>query len=145
MHVGRRGSCDGVAAQRSATVSVGDTGLVVRISDGPASASLKSWAKDLGDGGATFSEATAREAAVAARVSAGEWPASSYDEYQRLAAGTGNVDSAGLLISYGVGQTVAEYADSEPLLRAVAEQDAAETRRLLDDGADADGLSLIHI
>ena len=123
-----------------ATVSVGDTGLVVRISDGPASASLKSWAKDLGDGGATFSEATAREAAVAARVSAGEWPASSYDEYQRLAAGTGNVDSAGLLISYGVGQTVAEYADAEPLLRAVAEQDAAETRRLLDDGADADGV-----
>ncbi|KAH8076983.1 hypothetical protein JL720_10284 [Aureococcus anophagefferens] len=123
-----------------ATVSVGDTGLVVRISDGPASASLKSWAKDLGDGGATFSEATSREAAVAARVSAGEWPASSYDEYQRLAAGTGNVDSAGLLISYGVGQTVAEYADSEPLLRAVAEQDAAATRRLLDDGADADGV-----
>ena len=135
----RRKARDSSSSGGLTTMTVGDTGLVVRISDGPAASSLREWAKDIGDGGATFGEATMREAAVAARISSGDWPSSAYDEYQRIAAGSGNVDSAALLLSYGVGATVAEYAASEPLLRAIAEGDAAGTRALLEDGAaDAD-------
>jgi ankyrin repeat protein len=41
-------------------------------------------------------------------VESGAWTPQAYHEYQRMAAGTGNVDSARLMMDYGVGMTIAD-------------------------------------
>jgi ankyrin repeat protein len=46
--------------------------------------------------------AVAREQEVVTLVEQNIWPISAYESYQKLAAGTGNVDSARLLMDYGI-------------------------------------------
>ena len=120
------------------TLSIGTTGVAVRIRQGPAFDQLFTWSKHLGDRGATHGEASEREQRVHSLVASGAWPAYAWDEYQRLAAGSGQVDSGSLLRDYGVAFSVAEHASSEPLFRAAASNDAAEVRRLLKDDYESD-------
>ena len=69
------------------TVNVGDTGLAVHVSNGPASKTLRAWAAQLGDRGASHGEASMREEEVHTLIAAGDWPEHAWHEYQRLAAG----------------------------------------------------------
>jgi len=120
------------------TLSIGTTGVAVKIRQGPAFDQLFTWSKHLGDRGATHGEASEREQRVHSLVASGAWPSYVWDEYQRLAAGSGQVDSGALLRDYGVAYSVAEHASSEPLFRAAASNDAAEVRRLLKDDYESD-------
>ena len=78
------------------TLSIGTTGVAVKIRQGPAFDQLFTWSKHFGDRGATHGEASEREQRVHSLVASGAWPAYAWDEYQRLAAGSGQVDSGGL-------------------------------------------------
>ena len=120
------------------TLSIGTTGVAVKIRQGPAFDQLFTWSKHLGDRGATHGEASEREQRVHSLVASGAWPAYAWDEYQRLAAGSGQVDSGGLLRDYGVAFSVAEHASSEPLFRAAVSSDVATVRRLLKDDHESD-------
>ena len=91
------------------TLSIGTTGVAVKIRQGPAFDQLFTWSKHLGDRGATHGEASEREQRVHSLVASGAWPSYAWDEYQRLAAGSGQVDSGGLLRDYGVAFSVAEH------------------------------------
>ena len=46
------------------------------------------------------------------QVNSGAWSGEAYHEYQRMAASTGNVDSARLLLEYGFGPAIAEASTS---------------------------------
>ena len=120
------------------TLSIGTTGVAVQIRQGPAFDQLFTWSKHLGDRGATHGEASEREQRVHALVASGAWPSYVWDEYQRLAAGSGQVDSGALLRDYGVAFSVAEHASSEPLVRAAVENDVVSVQRLLKDDYESD-------
>jgi ankyrin repeat protein len=120
------------------TLSIGTTGVAVKIRQGPAFDQLFTWSKHLGDRGATHGEASEREQRVHSLVASGAWPSYAWDEYQRLAAGSGQVDSGSLLRDYGVAFSVAEHASSEPLFRAAVSSDVNTVRRLLKDDYESD-------
>lgn len=130
------------------TLQIGSTGVAVHIRDGPAFDRLFAWSRQLGDRGATHGEASEREGQVHALIASGAWPSHAWDEYQRLAAGSGQVDSGGLLRDYGVAFSVAEHAPSEPLVRAAVEGDVGTARRLLEDYLSEaplpDGTTALH-
>lgn len=95
------------------SVAVGATGLrVVLPRDGPGSSELRAWAAEIGDRGATAAEASMREQVVYEAVASGEWPAAAWPAYNRLAAGSGQVDSAALLLEFGVAPSAAELGDA---------------------------------
>ena len=72
------------------------------------------------------------------KVESGEWSPVSYVEYQRLAAGSGNVDSARLILEFGVAATIQELSLQSKsslgkLFAAIGRCDDAEYDRLLRD------------
>ena len=82
----------------------------LEFSDSPALPTLKEWSKELGKHGhtVTHDQAVEREMKIVQMIDSGQWPTSVYAEYQRMAAGTGNVDSARLLLEYGLNPTVVD-------------------------------------
>lgn len=96
-------------------------GLQLHISDGPSYNQLKSWVKEIDSnyGSVTHFDAVSREREVVSKINNGIWNSQTYHEYQRIAAGTGNVDSAKLLISYGVGQSLHEINISKSFLSKI--------------------------
>lgn len=86
------------------------TGLQLAFSHSPALDRLKIWTHEL-DHPQDFPKlnyqvAVQRELEVVQQIDAGLWPQEVYTEYQKLVSTTGNVDSAGLLIRYGVASTI---------------------------------------
>lgn len=84
-------------------------GLSLSLDPQLASSSLiQKWARELGAsrGSVSHSDAVSREQYVVNQVNTDKLPARAYFDYQRFAAGTGNVDSAALLLEYGIGATV---------------------------------------
>eukprot|EP00616_Rhizochromulina_sp_CCMP1243_P007371 CAMPEP_0118995290 /NCGR_PEP_ID=MMETSP1173-20130426/58222_1 /TAXON_ID=1034831 /ORGANISM="Rhizochromulina marina cf, Strain CCMP1243" /LENGTH=256 /DNA_ID=CAMNT_0006946627 /DNA_START=27 /DNA_END=794 /DNA_ORIENTATION=- len=106
-------------------------------SDPAAAPTLEAWARAIesSDGTASFTEAVAREAMVVSQVSLGVWSAETYHEYQRMAAVTGNVDSAHVLLHYGVAPSLSQMP---PLLSAAAACRLEELRALLGNGVLVD-------
>jgi ankyrin repeat protein len=78
-------------------------------------------------------------------VNSGEWSIRSYHEYQRIAAATGNVDSARLMIAYGVApstelqHTALHSTNRIEMLHSAAMNcnDPSKLRSLLDDVGDS--------
>jgi ankyrin repeat protein len=83
-------------------------GVQLQFNDKKALPTLSSWAKEISTHGYTVSHGTAmaRESQVVELVNSGKWTVEAYHDYQRLAAGTGNVDSARLLFEYSIGPDV---------------------------------------
>lgn len=107
-------------------------GVTVAIEDEAAVEQLGAWARQLAaEGSVSHAQAVARERLVAGKVAAGEWEPSAFHAYQRLAAGTGNVDSADLLLHYAIVPAVA--ASQQPLHRAAAACDMDTLRDLLQE------------
>lgn len=110
----------------------------VRISVDPKTASgalISKWARELEKNGGTVthSDAVNRERLIVDQVQSGKLPPVAYREYQLFAAGTGNVDSALLLLSFGVGASVAHLHASRHKLHVAARScDVPAFRRLLD-------------
>ena len=74
-----------------------------------------------------------------ALVASGAWPAYAWDEYQRLAAGSGQVDSGALLPGLRRGLLRGRNAHRpEPLFRAAVSSDVDTVRRLLKDDYESD-------
>jgi hypothetical protein len=69
-------------------------------SDPAAAPQLLKWARALSaeGGSVTHGQAVGREQYVVQEVNAGRWSEVAYHEYQRLAASSGHVDSARLLL-----------------------------------------------
>lgn len=65
---------------------------------------LQAWSKDIEarDGTMTHAQAIYRELEVVRKVNDGVWPVEAYHGYQLIAAGSGNVDSARLLVAYAL-------------------------------------------
>lgn len=85
-----------------------NSGLKLKFSEKRSAALLLNWAKDIDLHGGTVSHTTAvqRESHIVNMINSGQLSFGAYEDYQRLAAGTGNVDSARLLMQYGIGGTV---------------------------------------
>eukprot|EP01035_Chromulina_nebulosa_P030241 gene30241-40186_t len=86
---------------------------------GDALSVLSKWATDTMqkyDGAVSFSEASSREQEVVQNVESGRWSVQAYNEYQRFASVTGNVDSARLLLTYGVGHILQVTASGHRLI-----------------------------
>lgn len=68
-------------------------------------------------------------------VNDGSWSPQAYHDYQRMVAGTGNVDSAALLINYGVGATLADLGQGlvKRVHKYVARCDLDSFRRSFND------------
>ena len=112
-------------------------GVSLEFSDPVAAPQLKKWARALAssDGSVTHGQAVAREAHVVQKINSGAWDPSSYHEYQRMAASTGNVDSARLLLQYGLGPSIGEAlanGDRWPLHAAAAKCDVEGLRTALE-------------
>lgn len=138
----KRGASNAIAERH---VSVG--GLSLRIStDGVAGETLVQWANELDERGATAGEASMREAIVLNAVSSGEWPASAWEEYQRLAAGTGNVDSALLLFEYGIARTVFDHVQEgvDDLVSAAARGEVNVEHYTRSKASTPDGTTALH-
>eukprot|EP00633_Aureoumbra_lagunensis_P008202 CAMPEP_0197305498 /NCGR_PEP_ID=MMETSP0891-20130614/1586_1 /TAXON_ID=44058 ORGANISM="Aureoumbra lagunensis, Strain CCMP1510" /NCGR_SAMPLE_ID=MMETSP0891 /ASSEMBLY_ACC=CAM_ASM_000534 /LENGTH=752 /DNA_ID=CAMNT_0042786587 /DNA_START=490 /DNA_END=2748 /DNA_ORIENTATION=- len=129
-------------------IRVGRTGVELEMkSTGEALNSISVWAQEIGDRGSSFGEAVAREALVHAKVMNGDWPITAWDEYQRLAAGTGNVDSGDLLLEYGVGASVLNAAKNSVSIAAALNGDANTFRKLIQKKMPqpaADGTTVCH-
>lgn len=84
------------------------SGLQLAVAKTPAVNYLKQWAKELDDAETkvSYEVAVRREREVVAAIDNGLWPEEVYIEYQKLAASTGNVDSARLLVRYGVDSVI---------------------------------------
>ena len=116
------------------------TGLKLTFSDKKSASTLRRWAKDLDSAGGSVTHHTAfyREQDVVRKVESGEWSPVSYAEYLRLAAGSGNVDSARLILDFGVGATIQELilqgkTSLGKLFAAISRCDEVEYDRLLRD------------
>ena len=74
----------------------------------PSSSLIQSWARELShnQGSYSHSDAVLREQYIVGQINANKLPAHAYVDYQRFAAGTGNVDSGALLLEYGIGPSV---------------------------------------
>jgi ankyrin repeat protein len=77
-------------------------------SSSPAQSTLIKWANDVrrNGGSVTHSEASQREKHVVEMVNGGVWSPEIYVEYQKFSARLGNVDSASLLLEYGLGPSL---------------------------------------
>ncbi len=75
-------------------------GVSLSFSDAASAPQLIKWAKELTktQGSVTHAQAVSRERFVVEQVNSGLWSTATYHEYQRLAASSGNVDSARLLL-----------------------------------------------
>ena len=112
------------------------SGLHLEFRDPKSSSTLQRWARELDSNGGTVTHAAAvfREQDVVRKVESGEWSPAAYNDYQRLAAGSGNVDSARLILEYGVKASLQLAGAKTPLgklFRAVLACDGAEYVRLL--------------
>lgn len=92
---------------------------------------------------------------VVRKVNSGEWSTQTYLEYQRFAAGSGNVDSASLLLNFGVaasifGVTLGEDSNIAKLFISAVECNFSSFFRLLDEEKGSlyllsdDDTSLLH-
>ena len=86
------------------------SGLQLAFTHSPALDVLKKWSYEL-DNPKKFPQlsyqvAVQRELEVVKHIDGGMWPEEVYTEYQKLVATTGNVDSASLLVRYGVASVV---------------------------------------
>lgn len=88
------------------------SGVQLSFVDSTAQSALVQWAKELDESGKklTYDQAVIREREVVVAIKSGQWPEEAYEDYQRMAAGTGNVDSAGILVRYGLGPLVKDTA-----------------------------------
>jgi ankyrin repeat protein len=104
------------------------------------SAEFRKWAQELSQHGGTVTHAQAayREQLVVQNINAGLWPVSAYHEYQIMAAGSGNVDSARLFLEYALLPVLASQEDSETpssmLRSAILNCDTHKLSLLLDSG-----------
>lgn len=80
------------------------SGLTLYFSQSAAMENLKRWAQELDNPEYKlgYDVAVQREREVVAAIDSGQWPEDAYVEYQKLVASTGNVDSARLLVRYGL-------------------------------------------
>lgn len=104
----RRDQTDSIIAQ---TIEYPLTsGFKLHLYDKKSSSTLIQWAKELDISGGTVSHqnAVSRENQVVSLINQGIWTYQSYHDYQRFAAGTGNVDSSRLLMEYGLGYSLSE-------------------------------------
>ena len=74
----------------------------------PSSPLISKWARELvaSSGSVAHVDAVSREQYIVEKINSHTLPPRAYHDYQRFAAGTGNVDSAKLLLAYGVGLSV---------------------------------------
>ena len=85
------------------------SGLELYFAKSPATGILRQWADEIDDPEApkiSYELAVQREVDVVTAIDNGLWPEETYIEYQKLVSTTGNVDSAKLLIKYGVDSIV---------------------------------------
>lgn len=118
------------------------SGLSVRLrTGGVAGETLAQWASELQDHDASFVEATSREALIHEKVFAsGEWPVSAWDDYQRLAAGNGQVDSAALLLRYGVAASLENHLPED----VVKASSRGVVPGAYEKSVTADGTTVLH-
>lgn len=85
-------------------VRVSSLGINLMFNDPAARTVLAGWARELdaSAGEVTHMTAMERESTVVDLVNKGQWSVDAYHDYQRMAAGTGNVDSGNLLLEYGL-------------------------------------------
>ena len=85
---------------------------------------FQSWAKSLqsSSGTVSYSEAGERERLVVEKVERGIWSDETYHLYQRLAVMTGNVDSARLMMEYGLDWSVKKLLLLSSISLSVSEQ-----------------------
>ena len=78
------------------------------------SSMLKRWTASLKQtmGSVSYKDASDREQIVVSKVNSGVWDIRAYHEYQRISALTGNVDSARLLVDYGITWSISEILKS---------------------------------
>jgi ankyrin repeat protein len=86
------------------------SGLKLQFIDRKSLSTIKKWAiiTDKNDGVISYALATSREKEVVIMVNKGKWSYQSYVDYQIFVSKTGNVDSAKLLIEYGIRNTIDE-------------------------------------
>ena len=109
----------------------------------PALNTLNKWAIEAthNGGSVTFSDAYERENMVVSMINQGSWPLHVYEEYQLFSAGLGNVDSARLLLQYGVEPTLtallSDNADNSysELVRLAAQCKVSNLRDALSEGS----------
>lgn len=106
----------------------------------PTSASGKlihQWAKELerSQGSVSHSKAVQRERLIVQQIDSGKLSLQAYHDYQRFAAGTGNVDSAKLLLTYGIGASISMLRPSDHLHIAARNCDLSALKDLLDEAA----------
>ncbi len=80
-------------------------GLQLSLSKSPAIPTFKQWAVELENTNGpriSYELAVRREREVVSAIDNGLWPEEVYVEYQKLVSTTGNVDSARLLVKYGL-------------------------------------------
>eukprot|EP01045_Picozoa_sp_COSAG04_P029608 COSAG04_NODE_4909_length_1829_cov_1.162428_1_plen_349_part_00 len=80
-------------------------------------------------------EAMQKEREMNSRVSSGQQDESAWHQHQYVMASTGNVDSARILIEYGVAPSLQKMAqDGSPLQLAAASGDLDAAEQILEDG-----------
>lgn len=103
---------------------------------------FSSWSVEMTDnrGTLTHTQAVYREEEVVRKVNEGVWPVEAYHEYQFMVASSGNVDSAGLLLSYALDPAIRRFAAADsneyPLHRAAVMCDTALVKEILFRGQD---------
>ena len=107
------------SSSSSSSISL-SSGLTLHF-HGKSSSILHQWATEIDRyGGVTHSQATSREQQVISLMNQGLADIQTYHQYQRLAAGTGNVDSGRLLMDYGIGISLSELSSlSDTISRQV--------------------------
>ena len=124
-------------------VSLSSMGVDLTFRDAAARSVLVGWARELdaSAGDVTHAVAMERESTVVDRVNRGEWGSEAYHDYQRMAAGTGNVDSGNLLLEYGLKSSAMALVTSKDrtaikaLHKAVSQCLLEEVRELLRKGS----------
>jgi len=120
------------------------SGVKIKFTDKRSAALLSKWANDIDVNGGTVShtQAVQRESQIVGLVNSGQLSFAAYEDYQRLAAGTGNVDSARLLMQYGVGAAVnsIQFADSSTSRQEQEQESVARRAAKLASRCDVSAL-----
>ena len=119
---------------------------------GKSSEVLQKWASEIDKyGGVTFSQATSREQQIISMMQQGLADMETYHSYQRMAASTGNVDSARLLMDYGINYSIRELSIISPIFHAVASCNINIIRNMIQEGSihvdhsSDDGITILII
>jgi len=104
---------------------------------------IHKWAAELErtHGSVTHSQAVQRERFIVSAIESGSLPMRAYHDYQRFAAGTGNVDSAELLMSFGVGVSISSMSKAHKLHLAAARCDISTFTRLANSEEYSGGIN----